>query len=234
MFKRFIIRCAILCGMMIFFAGCVNQGKQAQSLGNKQESNGEKVYQLNPPVKGDKIAIINTDFGSIKVRLFSKEVPKAVSNFEGLSKRGYYVGTIFHRVIKDFMVQGGDPKGNGTGGESMWGKPFEDEINSQLIHLRGALAMANRGPNTNGSQFYIVQASGVDKELLSQMGLGEEKAKMYQTYGGTPWLDGKYTIFGQVFEGMDIVDKIADSDVGEGNKPLKDIKITSIVLKTMD
>ena len=129
----------------------------------------------------------------------------------------------FHRVINGFMIQGGDPLGNGTGGESIWGKPFEDEFDVELRNFRGALSMANAGPSTNGSQFFIVQANDCDPGLISQMkeigvnargqGFPEEVIEKYQEIGGTPWLDYKHSVFGQVFEGMDVVDAIAATDV---------------------
>ena len=120
-------------------------------------------------------------------------------------------GVSFHRVIEDFMIQGGDPKGNGTGGESIWGDPFEDEFSDKLHNFRGALSMANAGPGTNGSQFFIVQASEIPTGYEVQMqlnGISEDAIKKYQEVGGTPWLDGMHTVFGQVFMGMDVVDKI--------------------------
>ena len=169
------------------------------------------LKQKEMPAVGEKIAVIKTDKGDIKVRLFPEEAPKAVENFVTHAENGYYDGLIFHRVIKDFMIQGGDPKGNGTGGESIWGDPFEDEFTDQLFNFRGALSMANSGENTNGSQFFIVQASsladGIDM-LFQQYGHPEAAVEKYKEIGGTPWLDLKHTVFGQVFEGMDVVDEI--------------------------
>ena len=119
--------------------------------------------------------------------------------------------------IKDFMIQGGDPEGTGRGGESIWGDSFEDEFDPALHNLRGALSMANAGPGTNGSQFFIVQANSVPGNMLTQMrgmadrGFPEDIVDAYETFGGTPWLDYRHTVFGQVTEGMDVVDKIADT-----------------------
>ena len=124
------------------------------------------LKQKEMPAVGEKVAVIKTDKGDIKVRLFPEEAPKAVENFVTHAENGYYDGLIFHRVIKDFMIQGGDPKGTGTGGESIWGKPFADEFSSELHNFRGALSMANAGPNTNGSQFFIVQADSVSDDLV--------------------------------------------------------------------
>jgi peptidyl-prolyl cis-trans isomerase B (cyclophilin B) len=147
------------------------------------------------------------------------------------SEEGYYDGLIFHRVIKDFMIQGGDPSGNGTGGESIYGKPFEDEFSKNLYNLRGALSMANSGTNTNGSQFFIVQSNALDpamKEQMEKAGYPKEIIEAYVKNGGTPWLDNRHTVFGQVVDGMDIVDKIANTPVGAQDKPEKEVIIKEI------
>lgn len=149
------------------------------------------------------IAIISTTMGDIKLELFTKDAPKTVENFQKLAAKGYYNGLIFHRVIKTFMIQGGDPTGTGRGGESIFGAKFEDEINAHKI-VAGTLAMANAGPNTNGSQFFIV------------------------TEQPQPHLDGKHTVFGQVIAGMEVVKKIAAVEVDANDKPKQDIKMTNV------
>lgn len=189
--------------------------------------------QTNLPADGEITATINTTLGAIRVKLFPEEAPKAVENFIKHAKNGYYDGIIFHRVIKDFMIQGGDPNGTGMGGESIWGRPFEDEFTPKLHNLRGALSMANAGPCTNGSQFFIVQANTVDPSLLMQMKEMPEEfpvdcVESYEKLGGTPWLDYRHTVFGHVYEGMDVVDKIAAVPVDPNDKPHEDIKIISI------
>ena len=136
-------------------------------------------------------AILHTSAGSVTLELFDEDAPKTVGNFRKLSSDGFYDGLIFHRVIRDFMIQGGCPQGTGTGGP---GYTFEDEINEHRI-VRGALAMANAGPNTNGSQFFIVTADAA------------------------PWLDGKHTVFGEVVDGMDAVDAIEAAPTGPGDRP---------------
>src|SRR5436189_5443595 len=136
-------------------------------------------------------AVMHTNHGDIAIELFDEDAPKTVENFRKLAGDGFYDGVIFHRVIKDFMIQGGDPTGTGTGGP---GYTFEDEINDHKI-VRGALAMANAGPNTNGSQFFIV------------------------TTDAAPWLDGKHTVFGEVASGMDVVDKLEGLETGSGDRP---------------
>ncbi len=189
--------------------------------------------QLTEAKKGDTVAIMHTTMGDIKIKLFKEQTPKTFENFTTHAKNGYYDGLIFHRVIKDFMIQGGDPNGTGMGGESIWGRSFEDEFTPELHNLRGALSMANAGPNTNGSQFFIVQAKEVPGGMLDQMkdlpdAYPEECAKAYAEMGGTPWLDFRHTVFGQVFEGMDVVDKIADVKVGMNDKPMFDVVIENI------
>jgi peptidyl-prolyl cis-trans isomerase B (cyclophilin B) len=146
---------------------------------------------------------MKTSHGPITIELFDEDAPKTVQNFKKLAGDGFYDGVIFHRVIKGFMIQGGDPTGTGTGGP---GYKFEDEINEHKI-VRGALAMANAGPNTNGSQFFIV------------------------TTPEAPWLDGKHTVFGRVTDGMDVVDTIEGSPTGPGDKPRDDIAIEGVGLQ---
>lgn len=196
------------------------------------------MSQLSAPVKGDTIAIMKTNRGDIKIKLFPEQCPKTVENFTTHAKNGYYEGIIFHRVIKDFMIQGGDPTGTGRGGESIWGGSFEDEFDLQLHNLRGALSMANAGPDTNGSQFFIVQAGTVDGNLMGQMEMIGEKMfpaqciADYKKVGGTPWLDFKHTVFGQVFEGMDVVDEIAGTRVDMLDKPFDDVVIEKVEITT--
>lgn len=189
-----------------------------------------KYPQLNLENQQGPTAVLKTNQGEIKIQLFPKQAPMTVENFIRLAQKGYYDGTIFHRVISDFMIQGGDPEGNGTGGESIWGHPFEDELSRELFNIRGALSMANSGPNTNGSQFFIVQNKNMPKRYIKQMepaGYPKEIIHAYKQ-GGTPWLDGRHTVFGQVITGMDVVDKIAKSKKDKMDKPLEDITIESI------
>ena len=186
--------------------------------------------QLNlDKVEGPK-ATIKTNHGDIKIQLFPEQAPMTVENFVRLAQRGYYDKTIFHRVISDFMIQGGDPEGNGTGGTSIWDHPFEDEFSQELFNLRGALSMANSGPNTNGSQFFIVQNKNMPKRYIKQMepaGYPKEIIHAYKQ-GGTPWLDGRHTVFGQVIDGMEVVDEIAKVKKDKMDKPLEDVVINTI------
>jgi cyclophilin family peptidyl-prolyl cis-trans isomerase len=148
------------------------------------------------------VATMSTNHGDITIELFDEDAPKTVDNFKKLAADGFYDGLIFHRIIKDFMIQGGCPQGTGTGGP---GYEFEDEINQHKL-VRGSLAMANAGPNTNGSQFFIV------------------------TLEATPWLDGKHTVFGQVTDGMDVVDKLEGLPTDGRDKPREDAKIEKLTI----
>ena len=191
------------------------------------------AIQLSAPQKGDTLAVMHTNMGDIKIKLFPEKAPKTVENFVTHSKNGYYNGLKFHRVINDFMIQGGDPRGNGTGGESIWGGSFSDEFDPELHNLRGALSMANSGPDTNGSQFFIVQAREVPANMLEQMrdlednGFPADITAAYEALGGTPWLDFRHTVFGQVTDGMDVVDAIAAVEKNN-DVPCEDVIISSI------
>ena len=180
------------------------------------------------------VATIHTNLGDLTVKLFDDVAPKTVKNFIELAEKGYYNGVIFHRIIRDFMIQGGDPTGTGMGGESIYGEKFEDEFSENVFNIRGALSMANAGPNTNGSQFFIVQNENLpyDKSALIKGGWPEEIAEIY-TAGGTPHLDGRHTVFGQLAnaESFETLDRIAKEPTGFQDKPENDIAIISIDLE---
>jgi len=234
--------------------------------GRIRPSDGKAIgYQVEMPASGEEIAVLTTSMGVVKLRLFPDAAPKAVENFKGLIKKGYYNGIIFHRVIKDFMVQGGDPTGTGTGGTSIWNKNFEDEFNTNLLNIRGSVSLANSGQNTNGSQFFInqkgatpavnwayyQQAYDLYKQypdaFIQQYQTGwidmtkitDAYKKIYNEKGGNPNLDGAYnivqtghTVFAQVIEGMDVVDKIAAVAVdAETNKPTTPVVITKATIE---
>ena len=174
---------------------------------SRNKDNSAEETKIKTDYHGNLFAVMETNFGKIKLKLFADTAPMTVENFIKLSKSGFYDGTKFHRVIKGFMIQGGDPNSkdgdwsdDGKGGP---GYVFDDEINGHKL-VRGALAMANAGPNTNGSQFFVVTASS------------------------TPWLDGKHTVFGEVVSGMNVVEKIENLSVNENKHPLKDATIQSI------
>lgn len=183
-------------------------------------------------VKGPQ-ATIKTNLGEIKIQLFEKQAPKTVNNFVQLAEKGYYDGVIFHRVIPDFMIQGGDPTGTGRGGKSIYGKAFEDEFSDQLFNFTGALSMANADPNTNGSQFFIVSNEHVPANMIEQMkvvGYPQEIIDHYAKVGGTPWLDHRHTVFGQVITGMDVVKKISQAKRDSMDKPKKDIVMEKVTI----
>ena len=184
-------------------------------------------------VKGPK-AVIETTMGTITAQLFPKYAPKTVENFVKLAEKNYYDDVIFHRVIPDFMIQGGDPTGTGRGGESIYGHPFEDEFSEELFNFTGALSMANAGPNTNGSQFFIVINEHVPENMIDQMkavGYPQEIIDYYEKHGGTPWLDFHHTVFGQVLSGMDVVEKISKVKRDVMDKPEKDVIIKTIKIE---
>lgn len=179
-------------------------------------------------------AVIKTNKGDIKIILFPDLAPKTCENFIELSKKGYYDGVIFHRVIEDFMIQTGDPTGTGMGGESIWGSAFNDEFSNDLRNFRGAISMANKGPNTNSSQFFIVTKREVEKDYIDQLRssnssmYSKEVIDRYEKDGGTFWLDFKHTVFGQVIEGMNVVESIERTKTDNMDKPLNDCIIEKI------
>jgi peptidyl-prolyl cis-trans isomerase B (cyclophilin B) len=200
---------------MTFFAGCAGTATtDTESATDKSPKAPEKTIsqdssaQLAAPKAGDKIAVIETDFGTIKMKLFTEKVPEMTKNFEELAKEGKYNGVPFHRVVKNFMIQTGDfTQKNGTGGHSYKGPgtKLPDEISPNLKHLYSTVSMANSGPNTNGSQFFIV--TNID---------------------GATFLDGGYTIFGQVYEGMEVAEKIVDLQVPGTEKPKEEINMVKV------
>lgn len=202
---------------------------------------GEKIVlnQINGYQEGNIKATMHTTMGDIKFILFPNVAPKAVENFVTHAKNGYYEGITFHRVIEGFMIQGGDPTGTGAGGESIWGSDFEDEFSVEYRNFYGALSMANAGPGTNGSQFFIVTTKdNVSKNLASQMrelgaekGYPEEVVKAYEELGGAYHLDGGHTVFGHVVEGIEVAEAISKVETGANDKPVEDVKITSITIE---
>jgi cyclophilin family peptidyl-prolyl cis-trans isomerase len=178
---------------------------QEKEMKKTTEPKTEKKVTMNAD---DHIVVMETTMGTIELKLYPDKAPKTVENFEGLVKKGYYNGIIFHRVIDKFMIQGGDPTGTGMGGESIWKKPFEDEFHPSLkFDRKGLLAMANAGPNTNGSQFFI-------------------------TLVPTPWLNNRHTIFGEVVKGMEVVESIGKVPTKKpGDKPVTDVVMKNVYLK---
>lgn len=199
-----------------------------------------EIHNFIEPEIGEKIAVITVkDYGEIKIKLFPEDADKGVENFTGLAEMNYYDELIFHRVIPNFMNQGGDPKGNGTGGKSIWGDKFDGGTSEHLYHFTGAVAYANSGAtSTNGSQFYIVNTPDgyMDMSCEELHSYDPESynwpanvAEKYSEVGGVPFLDGGYTVFGQVIEGMDVVRAIAEVETNpENDKPLTPVIMESV------
>lgn len=260
---------------------------EAQQVNTQVYADKEYGFQQEMPEEGETVAIIHTSMGDISLRFFPEAAPKAVENFLTHAKEGYYNGVVFHRVIEDFMIQGGDPEGTGSGGESIWGEAFEDEFTDKLMNIRGSLSMANGGVKTNGSQFFINQAgpTGTTAEGLKEQynymtqyanmqsyydsyvesygasfttyyptvedfieangginpidaAVPDEVWELYAQVGGNLYLDGAWrqsgghTVFGHVYDGMDVVDAIAAVETDENDKPTKDVVIKSIEVTT--
>jgi len=290
-----IILLAVLLALTLL-VGCDKQGNGNSDAAADDSKNGvgtayadkQVGFQLEAPEEGEEIAIMHTSMGDISIRFFPEAAPKAVKNFLTHAKEGYYNGVTFHRVIQDFMIQGGDPEGTGRGGSSIWSTAFEDEFDTKLLNLTGALSMANSGVNTNGSQFFINQSSstvfgvrgeyspesvrakydaaydnyvemykdaGYDftaqyktkddffnanyNETYVYEWIPDEVWALYEQYGGNISLDGAWrrsgghTVFGQVYDGMDVVEAIAAVETdSSNNKPLTDVVIQSIDVTT--
>ena len=234
-----------------------SSASSSNAVSEQSQSNGGSTVdnrgQFDAPKAGDTVAIINVkDYGEIRVCFFAGEAPKAVENFLTHAKNGYYNGLPFHRIMKDFMIQGGDPKGNGTGGESIWKTGFKVEISNNLRHYNGALSMARSSAlDSQGSQFFIVHDSKKTSRNSNEWKSVETQAKAsarqngipavtfpqdvrdnYNKYGGSPHLDGSYTVFGQVYQGLDVVNKIANTRVS-GETPVKKPVIEKITVEAI-
>ncbi|MBR6542236.1 MAG: peptidylprolyl isomerase [Anaerotignum sp.] len=260
--KKKVLVLTLAAAMAFGMAGC---GGETAAENNTESAvtdvDTTTIIQAQMPEEGEEIAVITTSKGVVKMRFFPEEAPKAVENFKTLAKDGYYNGIIFHRVIEDFMVQGGDPTGTGMGGESCWGQDFETEVSERLHFYRGAVAMANAGPDTNGSQFFIVQQKTVaenalqalvdardnsEEELSVELTDGnyytlgqlypDEVLNYYREMGGSVHLEyvfgNGYSVFGQVFEGLDTVDAIAVVETDAADRPMEDIVIESITFES--
>ncbi|MBQ9082300.1 MAG: peptidylprolyl isomerase [Clostridia bacterium] len=233
--KKWMILTALVL-MLCLLTGCGNELELDDGDG--------PLYQYTMPEEGAEIAVIHTSMGDITVRFFPEQAPKAVKNFLGLAKEGYYNGTKFHRVINEFMIQAGSPNGDGSSGESIYGKGFETETSPLLHHLHGALAMANTGlPDSNQAQWYIIQYNGLAMDYqgdrLAQKqktdpvyGYTQKVIDSYKNDGGVPGCDGRYTVFGQVISGLDVVDRIGRMRTDENDRPVEDIIVTSVEVTT--
>jgi len=237
--NRFIFLMAVILSTAFLFSGCFiagDSGLSPNSDGSSNDNSETVGFQLDAPAAGEKIAVVHTDMGDISIRFFPEIAPKAVENFITHSENGYYDGITFHRTMDNFMIQGGDPTGTGSGGKSIWNKAFNDEFSDKLFNLRGSLSMANAGVNTNGSQFFINQAKPSNANSYPSS-MPAAVQGLYNKYGGNYHLDGAWrptgghTVFGQVFDGMDVVDAIASAPV-KGERPVTPVVINSIEIKT--
>lgn len=195
--------------LFVLLIGCRDSNSSSNNNDQSTIKNESLVMNTQEQTQDSvSIAVIITNMGTVEIELFAEQTPRTVENFVGLAAKGYYNGVIFHRVIENFMIQGGDPTGTGRGGESIFGAKFDDEIVTTLKHdSSGILSMANAGPNTNGSQFFI-------------------------TLVPTPWLDGKHTVFGKVINGMDVVNAIGKVQTSKpGDKPLKDVVMEEVKIE---
>ncbi len=207
-----------------------------------------KIMNYTAPEQGEEIVVMTiAGYGDVTFKLFTDIMPKASENFLTLAKEGYYDGVIFHRVIADFMIQGGDPTATGRGGESCWGGKFDGGVSKQLIHVPGALCYANSdGPKTDGSQFYVVTGSTghtndsldyyqneADKGMKYDITYTDEAKELYIEHGGAPHLDGGYTVFGQVIDGLDIIYAISYTETAD-SRPLEEVVIEKMTVTEYD
>ncbi len=216
----------MLCTMLFIFTGCENKYVKLENV---------DIANFTQPIADEEIAVITVkDYGDIKIKLFPEQCPKGVENFKRLiNELQYYDGVKFHHVIKNFMIQTGDPNGNGSGGKSIWGEGFQQEISNELRHFNGAVSYATATDKLNGSQFFIVACNDEnDFKALADSGLyfPENVIEEYAVKGGYPTLDGDYQVFGQVFEGLDICFKISEVETDENDIPLEDIVIEKAVI----
>lgn len=248
MFKKAAV--AIMCSAMLTasLASCgqknisisdsSNNAAQSTTSATKSNANepfGTEVCNYTAPEEGETVIIMTIkDYGDVKIKLFPEYAEKGVENFRTLAEQGYYDNLTFHRIINNFMIQGGDPLGTGRGGESIWGAKFDGGTDSHLIHTAGAVAYANSGSTaTNGSQFYIVTGKKYPENQFAA-NYPEAAKKAYMKAGGTPFLDGKYTVFGQVYDGLDIVFKLQQVETDSNDKPVTPVVIESMKVAKYD
>lgn len=249
----------LMCLMLFVLTGCSNKVENTDENNNIKNvtnvsskitiKNEGKITdyvlsadeQMQMPEEGETIAIMHVkNYGDIYIKFFEESAPKAVENFVTHAKEGYYDGVTFHRVMNEFMIQGGDPDGTGMGGESIWGKDFGEEIDEAIKPYRGTLCMASKGTKNTpslGSQFFITQAHYNEnmEAYMEYFGASQSLVEAYKKYGGDIvdlYYGDLYTVFGQVYQGMDVVDKIAAVETNAQNKPLEDVVIENIEIST--
>lgn len=231
-------------GMLLGGVGCSGSSEDKVPEITTEFLDNAELPQFVEPADDEEVALLVTEKGNILVRFCAEGAPKAVENFVTHAKEQYYDGTVFHRTIEGFMIQGGDPEGTGMGGESIWGEGFGMELTDDLFHFTGALAMAQTSqPDSIGSQFYIVQGIEIPSEYADIMRAGAidngtqgyyyptAAINQYEKLGGYPWLDQGYTVFGQVLGGMDVVNEIAAGKVLDGNGTAADpVKLKKVIV----
>ena len=230
--KGIISLIAVVMAVCMAFTGC---GEKAVNL-SKVESD---EMQFVEPESGDTVATIKTNKGDIKVILYPKYAPLAVENFVTHAENGYYDGVSFHRIVEDFIIQTGDPTGTGTGGNSIWELPFNDEFSDRLHHYSGALSMVNSGSNTNRSQFFIVTSLPKNitdeiEDLMEEAGWREGIIDAYKQAGGAPNLDYCYTVFGQVYDGLEVAFAINGVKTDDNDRPKDKVIIETIEVEILE
>ncbi len=226
--KRTLALFLILLMVLTLFSGCKKKAEEQPQFSSSE-------IQLKGPSVGDTIAVFETNLGIFKAVLYPQFAPKAVDNFTTHAKNGYYNNSTFHRVIADFLIQGGDPTNTGSGGDSIWMLPFENEYSESLHHYRGTLGMASFEKDQNRSQFYVIKGGEITDEMINAMKQAEYPQGVIDSYrevGGRPTMDYNYTIFGQVYDGLDILDAISILEVREDNRPKEEVIIKSITIDT--
>ena len=243
MFRKILtfLMCGVISAAVLSSCGKEIEVEESETSDSAAQTDVD-IANFTAPEKGETVIIMNIkDYGEVKIKLFPEYADKGVENFVELAKSGYYDGLTFHRVIKDFMIQGGDPLGVGTGGESIWGGKFDGGTDPHLIHAAGAVAYANSGSTaTDGSQFYIVTGTVSDEATMDYYeangySFSDQAKEIYETVGGAPWLDGDYTVFGQVYEGLDIIFKIQNvSTDTSNNMPMESVIMESVKVGEYD
>ena len=241
MFKKTLAALVSCAAAAALFTSCGKQITVDEEKDSSSKVDKSGIANFTAPEQGDQIIEMTIkDYGTVTFRLFPEYAEKGVENFVALAQSGYYDGLIFHRIIKDFMIQGGDPTGTGMGGESTWGGEFDGGADPHLINCAGALVYANSGSTaTDGSQFYIVTGqtyTETDMAAMENSGytFTDEAKQIYETAGGAPWLDGSYTVFGQVIDGLDVVYEVQNVATNESDRPLTDVVMESVKVGTYD
>ena len=246
-FRRVVLG-AVVGAAMLFVSACgaeENGVSEENAVEFALDANAPVFLHINPPAVGDEIAIIHTSLGDMVFQFFPEVAPMAVENFLTHARNGFYDGIIFHRIIENFMIQGGDPLGTGTGGESIWGHDFQDEFSETARNVRGALSMANRGPATNSSQFFIVNNHSLPPHIIEELewvlenfdelDMDEELYYVvhdYINHGGALHLDFVHTVFGQLIAGWDVLELLSNVETDAGDRPLEEVYIISITVTT--